>query len=188
MRFCIICYCKLLTYIHVYAYCIFALYNANAQNCQLTIDKRHQALGAIYRTFLRPGKNLKKLGQWAVVTGATDGIGKAYALGFAKKGMSVVLISRTESKLADLKKEIDAKGYDGVEVKYVVCDYSNFDEKAQSTVAAAIGDLDVGVLINNVGVSYRYPRFFHELTDDEVHALYVVYLLVVACKGSQYIL
>ena len=132
--------------------------------CQLCI----QAIGAIYRTFLRPGKNLKKLGQWAVVTGATDGIGKAYALGFAKKGMSVVLISRTESKLADLKKEIDAKGYDGVEVKYVVCDYSNFDEKAQSTVAAAIGDLDVGVLINNVGVSYRYPRFFHELTDEEV--------------------
>lgn len=33
-------------------------------------------------------------GQWAVVTGATDGIGKAYAIEFAKKGMNVLIISR----------------------------------------------------------------------------------------------
>lgn len=36
--------------------------------------------------FGRPGKNLKKLGEWAVVTGATDGIGKAYAEALAKRG------------------------------------------------------------------------------------------------------
>jgi 17beta-estradiol 17-dehydrogenase / very-long-chain 3-oxoacyl-CoA reductase len=73
-------------------------------------------------TFLRPGKNLKKLGKWAVVTGATDGIGKAYAMALAKKGMSVVLISRTEAKLKEVQGEIIAKGYNGVEVKYIVCD------------------------------------------------------------------
>eukprot|EP00978_Attheya_sp_CCMP212_P008624 scaffold20255_cov64-Attheya_sp.AAC.7 len=123
------------------------------------------------RTFLRPGKNLKKLGKWAVVTGATDGIGKSYALALAKKGVSVVLISRTESKLQDVKKEIDDKGYKGVETKYVVCDYSNFDEKARDTVKAAISGLDVGILINNVGVSYRYPNFFAEISDEDVAAL-----------------
>ena len=40
----------------------------------------------VYIYFIRPGKNLKRLGQWAVITGATDGIGKAYAFALAKKG------------------------------------------------------------------------------------------------------
>lgn len=126
---------------------------------------------AAYKSFLRPGKNLKKFGKWAIVTGATDGIGKAYAMALAKKGMSVILISRTEAKLKDVKAEIEAKGYDGVEVKYVVCDYSKFDDKAKQNVKEAIAGLEIGVLINNVGVSYRYPMYFHELSDDEVAAI-----------------
>lgn len=124
----------------------------------------------IYKAFLRPKKNLKKLGEWAVVTGATDGIGKAYALAFAKQGINVVLISRTESKLQAVSKEIKEK-YSGVDLKYIVCDYSNFDQKARDTVNKTLKDLEVGVLVNNVGVSYRYPHFFHELTNDEVASL-----------------
>lgn len=124
-------------------------------------------VSAAYKSFLRPGKKLTKFGKWAVVTGATDGIGKAYAMSLAKKGMSVVLISRTEAKLKAVQEEIEKK-YNGVEVKYVVCDYSKFDDKAKSTVKNAIGGLEVGVLINNVGVSYRYPMFFHELSDEEI--------------------
>jgi 17beta-estradiol 17-dehydrogenase / very-long-chain 3-oxoacyl-CoA reductase len=100
-----------------------------------------------------------------------DGIGKAYAFALAKKGMSIMLISRTETKLQDVKTEIEAKGYDGVEVSYVVCDYSKFDKAAQEKVAKAVSGLEVGVLINNVGVSYRYPMYFMELTDQEVQDL-----------------
>mgnify|MGYP001342543259 CR=1 FL=1 len=58
-------------------------------------------LSGIYAHFLRPGKKLRKYGRWAVVTGATDGIGKALCLEFAKQGLDVVLISRTQSKLDD---------------------------------------------------------------------------------------
>jgi 17beta-estradiol 17-dehydrogenase / very-long-chain 3-oxoacyl-CoA reductase len=47
-------------------------------------------LNVLYKTLIRPGKNLKKLGEWAVVTGATDGIGKAYATTLAGEGMGVV--------------------------------------------------------------------------------------------------
>jgi len=126
-----------------------------------------KALIAIYKAFLRPGKNVAKFGKWAVVTGATDGIGKAYAMALAKKGMSIVLISRTESKLAAVKKEIEDRKYSGVEVKYVVCDYSQFNTKAQDSVAAVVKPLNVGVLINNVGVSYPFPKYFHELTDEQ---------------------
>lgn len=86
--------------------------------------------------------------------------------------MSVVLISRTESKLRAVAEEIDAKGHPGVEkTKYVVCDYSNFDEATRARVARELDGLDVGVLINNVGQSYRYPRYFHELPDSEVGAI-----------------
>lgn len=130
-----------------------------------------QFVAEVYKQFLRSGKNLSKLGKYAIVTGATDGIGKAYALALAKKGMSIVLISRTEDKLKSVKDEIDAKKFPGVDVKYVVCDYSKFDDKAKKTVKDAIAGLDIGVLINNVGVSYRYPMYFHELSDEEVAAL-----------------
>jgi 17beta-estradiol 17-dehydrogenase / very-long-chain 3-oxoacyl-CoA reductase len=127
-------------------------------------------VGAVHKQFIRGGKNLKKLGKYAVITGATDGIGKAYSLALAKKGMSIVLISRTEAKLIAVKEEILAKCPE-VDVKYVVCDYSKFDDAARQHVKSSLKGLDVGVLINNVGVSYRYPRFFHELTDDEVDNL-----------------
>ena len=130
-----------------------------------------QFLVSFYKTFLRPARNLKKLGKWAVITGATDGIGKAYAFALAKKGVSIVLISRTEAKLQDAKKEIEDKGYDGVEVKYIVCDYSKFDKAAQDSVKKQLAGFEIGILINNVGVSYRYPRFFDELPDEEVQNL-----------------
>jgi NADPH:quinone reductase-like Zn-dependent oxidoreductase len=95
---------------------VFFIYPALFRSTQPTF-KHHiyshflQALSHLYNTFLRPGKNLNKLGEWAVVTGATDGIGKAYALAFAKKGLNVMLISRTESKSKDVAAEISAKGY-----------------------------------------------------------------------------
>lgn len=43
--------------------------------------------------------NLRSYGKWAVVTGSTDGIGKAYVEEFAKRGISLVLISRSLEKL-----------------------------------------------------------------------------------------
>ena len=41
-----------------------------------------------------------------VVTGSTDGIGKAYALELAKRGVNIVLISRTQQKLDEVAAEI----------------------------------------------------------------------------------
>lgn len=51
-------------------------------------------LNFIFVYFIRPGKNLRKYGAWAVVTGATDGIGKAYAIELAKNG-SFDIFTRT---------------------------------------------------------------------------------------------
>jgi 17beta-estradiol 17-dehydrogenase / very-long-chain 3-oxoacyl-CoA reductase len=41
-----------------------------------------------------------------VVTGSTDGIGKAYALELARRGVNIVLISRTQQKLDEVAAEI----------------------------------------------------------------------------------
>ena len=63
-------------------------------------------LQGIYARLLRPGKNLVKQGKWAVVTGATDGIGYAMCEEFARKGLNVVLISRTLDNLNIKAKEL----------------------------------------------------------------------------------
>lgn len=41
-----------------------------------------------------------------VVTGSTDGIGREYAIELAAKGLNIVLVSRTQSKLVELSNEI----------------------------------------------------------------------------------
>jgi 17beta-estradiol 17-dehydrogenase / very-long-chain 3-oxoacyl-CoA reductase len=124
------------------------------------------------------------LGKYAIVTGATDGIGRAYALALAKQGMSLILISRTETKLTAMATEIDnikdsthgkkagqGKHPSRDKTRIIVCDYSNFNTDAQAHVASQIANLDIGILINNVGISYRYPMYYHELSTSEVSSI-----------------
>lgn len=57
--------------------------------CLLALSVLRQVLGVLkflWAYFLRPSRNLRAYGQWAVITGATDGIGKAYAQQLAKQG------------------------------------------------------------------------------------------------------
>lgn len=60
----------------------------------------------------------------------TDGIGKAMAFEAAKKGLNVLLISRTESKLVAVEAELRA-ACPSVTVEHLAIDYSNFDTAAQ---------------------------------------------------------
>jgi 17beta-estradiol 17-dehydrogenase / very-long-chain 3-oxoacyl-CoA reductase len=104
------------------------------------------------------------------VTGATDGIGKAIAFELARKGCSIVLVSRSADKLADVKAELN-ESVPKVEVKCEVVDFSAFDEERRSQLAQTLDGLDVGVLVNNVGMSYPFCQWFHELSDAEVAQL-----------------
>lgn len=113
--------------------------------------------------FLGLSANLKNAGSWAVVTGATDGIGKAYAEQLAAKGLNVVLISRTLSKLEDMAKEVESKY--NVETKVIAADFSR--EDIYDDIKLKMAGLDVGVLVNNVGVSYDHPEFFAEVDEPD---------------------
>lgn len=124
----------------------------------------------IYNYFFRPVREMRSMGEWAVITGATDGIGRAYAFKMASLKMNVVLLSRTKDKLEDVAREIQNK-YPNIKTQIAICDYSDFNENARNTLWNKIQNLDIGVLINNVGISYEYPKYFHELTTNEVARL-----------------
>ena len=51
----------------------------------------------------------EKYGKWAIVTGCTQGIGRYYAEELARRGMDIVLISRSKSKLDDVAKQLAEK-------------------------------------------------------------------------------
>ncbi|KAK4283512.1 hypothetical protein QN277_000455 [Acacia crassicarpa] len=119
----------------------------------------------VYVNFLRPPKDLKKYGAWALVTGPTDGIGKSFAFQLARKGLNLVLVGRNPDKLKDVSDSILAK-FGKIQIKTVVVDFSGDLSEGMVRIREAIEGLDVGVLINNAGISYPYARFFHEVDED----------------------
>lgn len=106
-----------------------------------------------------PKIDVRQISSWAVVTGATDGIGKAYAKALAKKGLNLILISRSQTKLENVAKEI-GEAY-SVEIKIIDVDFTHGQE-IYDKIKKHTENLDVGVLVNNVGMSYEHPEFFLE--------------------------
>ncbi|VDM83938.1 unnamed protein product [Strongylus vulgaris] len=95
-----------------------------------------------------------------LITGATDGIGKAYAFELAKKGFNIFLVSRTQSKLDEVQKEIREK-YSKVFPLDKLTHLSALQatrSEAYKPLREALNGVEVGVLINNVGMSYEYPE------------------------------
>ncbi|KAK7542110.1 uncharacterized protein J3D65DRAFT_612646 [Phyllosticta citribraziliensis] len=119
--------------------------------------------------FVLPGASLSKFGDkgsWAVITGASDGIGKEYALQLARKGFNVVLVSRTESKLRSLAAEIEATHK--VQTRIHAMDFAANNDADFTALSQLIADLDVAILINNVGFSHSIPVPFLQTPADEM--------------------
>ncbi|CAD5223309.1 unnamed protein product [Bursaphelenchus okinawaensis] len=115
-------------------------------------------------------RNLKKLAgaNVAVITGATDGIGKAFAFELAAKGFDLVLVSRTQSKLDQTAADIGS-AYDNIKVDTIAFDFSETNvDVYQEKLFNELDKYQIGVLVNNVGMAPEYPDILSELPYKEI--------------------
>src|SRR5579859_1247340 len=89
-------------------------------------------------------------GRVALVTGASQGIGRACALALAEGGAVVALAARNEEKLAAVAREIEAKGGQAATFRM---DVSNEDEVKAAVKAALERFGKIEILVNNAGVT-----------------------------------
>ncbi|KAL1872772.1 hypothetical protein VTK73DRAFT_1378 [Phialemonium thermophilum] len=132
-------------------------------------------LQLLLNIFVLSGTDLRKYGgkgTWAVVTGASDGLGKEFALQLAAKGFNLVLVSRTQSKLEALSKELEDKyRASGLQTKLLAMDFSKNNDADYERLAGLVSGLDVGILINNVGQSHSMPVPFLETPREELQSI-----------------
>ncbi len=101
--------------------------------------------------------DLSAYGPWAVITGASSGIGRAFAEYCAAEGLNLVLAARSTDRLADLGRALVHTHK--IEYRVVTVDLSHPDGAA--TLIAQSADLDVGLLVSNAG-SGRPGRFLDQ--------------------------
>ncbi|HPG27251.1 MAG TPA: SDR family NAD(P)-dependent oxidoreductase, partial [Myxococcota bacterium] len=114
-----------------------------------------------------------RYGPWALVAGASDGIGECFARALARRGTNLVLLARREPLLADLAAELRARH--GIETRCLPADLTGDD--LDRRVADATDDLEVGLLVYNAGAVHG-ARPFHDQPVE--HALGLVAL---NCRG-----
>ncbi|KAF8933708.1 hypothetical protein BGZ58_006176 [Dissophora ornata] len=126
-------------------------------------------LKVLVDVFLRSGINVKKYGAgrggWAVITGASDGIGKEFAFQLASKKLNIVLVSRTESKLKAIAEELEQKY--NIETKHFAMDFTKGSDADYQALQQLLNPIEVTVLVNNVGTNHEIPTPF-EQEDDKV--------------------
>lgn len=87
-------------------------------------------------------------GKVVVLSGASSGLGKQMALGYADQGADMVIMARRVEKLEELAKEIEAKGVKCVAIRCDVTDVDSVNTAAEEA-KAAMGKIDV--LVNCAG-------------------------------------
>jgi short-subunit dehydrogenase len=92
-------------------------------------------------------RDLQHYGPWALITGASDGIGKALAEQIAAAGINVALVARNEVRLRALA--ADLEGRHGIETAVLAADLTDSDAVAQ--VETSTSGLDIGLVVLAAG-------------------------------------
>jgi len=117
-------------------------------------------------TDLNKYKNQTKK-SYAIITGASEGIGAAWAKALAKKGFNLVLLARSEDKLNALSESIKIENK--VDVIVIPIDLSKGDnESFWDSLVAKFSSLDIAILVNNVGVVNYLPGNIDTLEFGEI--------------------
>ncbi len=104
------------------------------------------------------GSTFSLAGKVALVTGASSGLGKRFALTLARAGADVVLAARRTDRLEALAKEIEGLGRTAYVVALDVVDMASIEE-AVSHAVKLTGKIDI--LVNNAGVAVTEPALDH---------------------------
>lgn len=88
--------------------------------------------------------------QWAVVTGASSGIGTEIAIQLSKKGYNILAIARREDRLKKLQEKITMTQYE-----YLTLDLTQ--SKAAQTIFSQTKNKNINILINNAGAGKSAP-------------------------------
>ncbi len=104
-------------------------------------------------------------GKFALVTGASQGIGRAIALALAKEGCNVAICARQQEKLESVVKEIKKKN---VSALGLPCDVTNLSDIDKTVKAAANKFKTLHILVNNAGGGGRWGDEDITKTKDEV--------------------
>lgn len=102
----------------------------------------------------------RKYGPWAVVTGASAGIGREYAVQLAQRGLHVVLVARREPLLHELAATL--RRDHRVQTRVIAADLTDLDDLHR--IARETADLDVGLLVNNAGTAAYGPLLDNDLS------------------------
>jgi uncharacterized protein len=101
--------------------------------------------------FQRPRRSMReRYGEWALITGASAGIGAEFARTLARDGMSCVLSARREDRLRALATELEQRYQ--VATRVVIADLA--DVGGTDRLLEGIKDLHIDVFINNAGLGY----------------------------------
>jgi uncharacterized protein len=96
-----------------------------------------------------------KYGPWALVAGASDGVGAAFAEGLAERGVNVVLVARRETVLDEVAAGIAART--GAQTRTLAVDLA--EKAATARIIAATEDLQVGFLAYCAGADPNFQPF-----------------------------
>jgi short-subunit dehydrogenase len=108
-------------------------------------------------------------GKWALVTGASAGIGVALARELASHGAKLILTARRKERLEALAGELTAKG---TEVRIVVADLNDPTAAQQIYDATEGAGIIVDILINNAGLG-QYGAFYTSRIEQEISQIRV---------------
>ncbi len=104
----------------------------------------------------------ERYGPWALVAGASEGIGEAFALELASKGLNLILVARRPEPLDALATRLRASG---VDVRTAAFDLG--DAAMPSKLAEATRGLDVGLVVYNAARAF-IGEFLSQSLDDKL--------------------
>lgn len=101
-------------------------------------------------------------GKWAIITGASTGIGLAIAKFFAQAGLNLILTARRREKLLQIKEELE----DEYSVQVLVFDFDISNKKACQDFVHQISDITIDILVNNAGLGLGLDPIYQANMDD----------------------